>query len=291
MSMSLEEVRIKIDGVDQQLLRLLNERADLVHEVGEIKRKDGLEIYAPEREEKLLRKLAVQSEAMGGRLPEKSIRAIFREIMSAALALEMPLKIAYLGPVGSWTHQVAQGKFGHSLTYLSEANTQGVFERVASGAADYGVLPIEHSTEGAVHHTLDHLVDSPLQICAQVLWRGDGGQTSRKDAAPTRFIILGRRGSQPTGEDRAMLMVHAPDQVGALLAVLTVFADRGIDVRQIENRPVGGERGEGQARFFLEINGHGDDGGLTAALDAISAQGAVVKVLGSYPAPTWVEER
>ena len=286
-AMSLEEVRIKIDAVDQQLLRLLSERAELVHEVGEIKRKDGLEIYAPEREEKLLRKLATQNAEMSGRLPEKSIRAIFREIMSAALALEMPLKIAYVGPIGSWTHQVALRKFGHSLTYLSENGADGVFERVASGAADYGVLPIEHSTEGAVHHTLDHLVDSPLQICAQILWRTE----SRAEGAPARFIILGRRCSRPTGEDRTMLMVHARDQVGALLAVLTVFAQRGIDVRQIENRPVAGDPMLGEARFFLEINGHSEDEKIQAAVAALSAEGSVVKVLGSYPAAAWVEER
>lgn len=285
--MSLEEVRIKIDAVDQQLLRLLSERAELVHEVGEIKRKDGLEIYAPEREEKLLRKLAAQNTEMSGRLPEKSIRAIFREIMSAALALEMPLKIAYVGPTGSWTHQVALRKFGHSLTYLSENGADGVFDRVASGAADYGVLPIEHSTEGAVHHTLDHLVDSPLQICAQILWRTE----ARGEGASARFIILGRRGSRPTGEDRTMLMVHARDQVGALLAVLTVFAQRGIDVRQIENRPVGGDPILGEARFFLEINGHSEDEKIQAAVAALSAEGSVVKVLGSYPAAAWVEER
>ena len=289
--MSLEDVRVKIDEIDQELLRLLSERAEQVHLVGEIKRKDGLEFYAPEREEKLLRKLAGINAANKGRLPEKSIRAIFREIMSAALAVEEPLKIAYLGPVGSWTHQVAQGKFGHSLTYLAEAATDGVFERVESGAADYGVLPIEHSTEGGVHHTLDQLVDSPLQICAQILWRTETGHAPRADAAPARFIILGRRPSQMTGDDRSMLMVRARDKVGALLEVLKVFAGRGINVRQIENRPVAGNAGSDEARFFLEVNGHCEEESLKAAANDLSSQDAVVKVLGSYPAPTWIEER
>lgn len=290
--MSLEDVRVKIDEIDQQLLRLLSERAEQVHLVGEIKRKAGLEFYAPEREEKLLRKLADINAANQSRLPEKSIRAIFREIMSAALALEEPLKIAYLGPVGSWTHQVAQGKFGHSLTYLAEAATDGVFDRVETGAADYGVLPIEHSTEGGVHHTLDQLVDSPLQICAQVLWRTETGHTPRSDTAPARFIILGRRASQRTGDDRSMLMVHARDKVGALLEVLQVFAGRGINVRQIENRPVaGGDGGSSEARFFLEVNGHCEDESLKSAAQDLSGHNAIVKVLGSYPVPTWVEER
>lgn len=289
--MSLEDIRSRIDEVDRRLLELLNERAGLVHQIGEIKKKDGLEIYAPEREERLLRKLVDLNAALKGRLPEASIRAIFREIMSAALAVEMPLKIAYLGPSGSWTHQVALSKFGHSLTYLAEASTEGVFQRVASGEADYGVLPIEHSTEGAVHHTLDHLIDSPLQICAQMLWRTETAHPSKADLAPARFIILGRRASPQTGEDRTMLMVYAKDKVGALLEVLQVFANRGINVRQIENRPVAGDVTNNQARFFLEVNGHCEDASLVAASGDLSSRDAKVKVLGSYPAPAWVEER
>lgn len=169
--MTLDEVRIKIDHVDQELLKLLNERADLVHTVGEIKRKEGLEIYAPDREEKLLKKLIELNSKRKGRLPEKSIRAIYREIISAALALEQDMRIGYLGPAGSWTHQAAISRFGNSVLYLPEVSTEDVFERVAMQEADYGVLPIEHSTEGAVYHTLDHLVDSPLQIYSQFHWR------------------------------------------------------------------------------------------------------------------------
>ncbi len=167
----LEEIRAKIDRVDRELLKLLSQRAELVHEVGEIKRKEGLEIFAPDREEKLLRKLIDLNHKNKGRLPEKSLRSIFREIISAALALEQDMRIAYLGPAGSWTHQVAISRFGNSVLYLPEASTEDVFERVQMQEADYGVLPIEHSTEGAVHHTLDHLVDSPLQIYSQILWR------------------------------------------------------------------------------------------------------------------------
>ena len=164
--MPLDEIRKKIDALDSELLRLLNERADLVHEVGEIKKKDGLEIYAPEREEQLLQSLIAKSE---GRLPEKSIRAIYREIMSAALALEENLKIAYLGPEGTWTHQAAINKFGHSVAYSPQPSFTEVFDQVARRVADYGVVPIENSTEGAVNHTLDLFADSPLKICAQIL--------------------------------------------------------------------------------------------------------------------------
>lgn len=160
---------------DQQLaelVNLLNERADCVHVVGEIKKKEGLQIYAPEREESLLRKLSALGD---GKIPEKSIRAIYREIMSAALALEDDLKIAYLGPEGTWTHQAAISKFGHSVEYIPQANFADVFECVDRREASYGVVPIENSTEGAVSHTLDLFVDSPLKICSQILMRIDNG--------------------------------------------------------------------------------------------------------------------
>ena len=166
--MSLNEIRNHIDTIDKQLLDLLSQRADLVHEVGLIKKRDGLQIYAPDREDALLRKLVEMNK---GRLPEKSIRAIYREIMSAALALEEDLKIAYLGPEGTWTHQAAIKKFGHSVNYTAHSSFAEVFDDVARRRADYGVVPIENSTEGAVSHTLDLFVDSPLRICAQILLR------------------------------------------------------------------------------------------------------------------------
>ncbi|MBL9177962.1 MAG: chorismate mutase [Verrucomicrobiaceae bacterium] len=359
--MSLDEVRIKIDSIDQHLLRLLNERAELVHAVGEIKRKDDLDIYVPGREDKLLRKLVEINRAQNGRLTERAIRAIYREIMSAALALENNLKIAYLGPTGSWTHQAAVNKFGHCVEYLPEASTEGVFGRVAAQTADYGVLPIEHSTEGAVHHTLDHLADSALQIYAEILWKADaavmaqGGGTAiteihgraqmlaqcrpwlernfpgaklveeasssaaaalaernagiaalgtplsaelhdlrvvatspSEHATQTRFIILGRRSGPPSGHDNTMLMIHSHDRVGALMEVLQAFAARNINVRQIENRPTPCGT---QARFFLEISGHHSDAAIQQAVAALEGHAAQVKMLGSYPAPAWVEER
>ncbi|MEY5020124.1 MAG: prephenate dehydratase [Verrucomicrobiota bacterium] len=166
--MNLDDIRRQIDAIDQELLDLLNRRADLVHEVGVVKKRDGLQIYAPEREESLLRRLIAMNQ---GRLSESSIRAIYREIMSAALALEDDLKIAYLGPEGTWTHQAAIKKFGHSVSYSPQPNFADVFDQVTRRSADYGVVPIENSTEGAVSHTLDLFVDSPLHICSQILLR------------------------------------------------------------------------------------------------------------------------
>lgn len=169
--MNLADIRTKIDVVDEQIIRLLNERADLVHEVGVIKKADGQPIYAPEREEKVLRALAAKAVEMKSRLPEQSIRAIYREIMSAALALEKDITIAYFGPHATNTHQAARSRFGTSVSYVPQVTIADVFDAVARGRADYGVVPIENSTEGAVNHTLDVFMESDLRICAQILMR------------------------------------------------------------------------------------------------------------------------
>ena len=169
--MALDDLRRKIDDLDSDLLRLLNERADLVHEIGQIKKDQGLQIYAPEREEAVFQNLVKKNTDAKGRLPEKSVRAIYREIMSAALALEDDLKIAFLGPAGTWTHQAAINKFGASVQYSDMDSLEEVFDAVARRHANYGVVPIENTTEGAAVHTLDLFADSPLLICAQILLR------------------------------------------------------------------------------------------------------------------------
>ena len=203
--MNLDDLRIQIDSTDQNLLELLNHRADLVHEVGVIKKRDSLQIYAPDREESLLRRLV---EMNHGRLPERSVRAIYREIMSAALALEDDLKIAYLGPEGTWTHQAAIKKFGHSVNYSPQPNFSDVFDQVARRAVDYGVVPIENSTEGAVSHTLDLFVDSPLHICSQILLRIENGLMA---AIPRGEIKTLYSHPQVFGQCRAWILKNYPD--------------------------------------------------------------------------------
>jgi chorismate mutase/prephenate dehydratase len=202
---NLDEIRIQIDRIDHDLLDLLSKRADLVHEVGVVKKRDGLQIYAPEREESLLRKLI---EINNGRLPEKSIRAIYREIMSAALNLEDDLKIAYLGPEGTWTHQAAIKKFGHSVNYASQPNFSDVFDQVARRIANYGVVPIENSTEGAVSHTLDLFVDSPLFICSQILLRIENGLMA---SIPKTEIKTLYSHPQVFGQCRSWILKNFPD--------------------------------------------------------------------------------
>lgn len=203
--MTLDDIRKQIDSLDTELLDLLSRRADLVHEVGVVKKREGLQIYAPEREDALLRRLIEKNK---GRLPEQSIRAIFREIMSAALALEDDLKIAYLGPEGTWTHQAAIKKFGHSVNYSAQPNFADVFDQVARRRADYGVVPIENSTEGAVSHTLDLFVDSPLHICAQIMMRIENGLMA---SIPREQIKTLYSHPQVFGQCRSWILKHFPD--------------------------------------------------------------------------------
>ncbi len=169
--MTLQALRKKIDELDSRLIELLNDRADLVHQVGEVKKSNGQEIYAPEREEALLQSLARKNRELRGRIPEKAVRAIYREIMSMALDLEKGLTIAYFGQPASWTHQAARKKFGASVEFASYGTIGEVFDAVSRQKADYGVVPIENSIEGAVNHTLDVFIDSDLLICAQVFQR------------------------------------------------------------------------------------------------------------------------
>ena len=203
--MPLDEIRKTIDAIDTQLLDLLSKRADAVHMVGEIKKNEDLEIYAPEREDALLKSLASKNQ---GRLPEKSIRAIYREIMSASLALEDDLKIAYLGPEGTWTHQAAISKFGHSVEYTAQPNFAEVFDHVTRRHSSYGVVPIENSTEGAVSSTLDLFVDSPLRICAQILMRIENGLMA---AIPREQIKTLYSHPQVFGQCRNWILRNFPD--------------------------------------------------------------------------------
>ncbi len=166
MKDKLQQIRSKIDEIDAKLVRLLNERTERVLEIGELKHETGGEVYSPDREEAVLRKVVEQS---GGPLPAESLRAIYREVMSSALALEKPLVIAYLGPEATYSHMAVIKKFGSSLRYEPLPNISDVFTEVVKGRADYGVVPIENSTEGAVTHTYDMFVDSELKICAQIV--------------------------------------------------------------------------------------------------------------------------
>lgn len=171
----LQGLRNEIDAIDQQIQRLLNERASCAKRVAEVKLKE-LELsgagadqrpvfYRPEREAQVLRKVMERNE---GPLDPKEMAHIFREIMSACLALEQPMEIAYLGPQGTFTQAAALKHFGHSVITRPVGNIAEVFDAVERKICDYGVVPVENSTEGMVTHTLDKFINSPLKICGEL---------------------------------------------------------------------------------------------------------------------------
>ena len=164
--MSLDKLRKKIDRLDRELISLLNERAAATKDIGKIKINSGKSIYVPEREIQVLNKIASLNK---GPLKKSALEAIYREVMSASLALEKPLKIAYLGPEASFTNLAAIKKFGSQVSYVASNSIADVFLEVEKGSADYGVVPIENSIEGAVSYTLDVFVDSELKICSQII--------------------------------------------------------------------------------------------------------------------------
>ncbi|MHB1358071.1 MAG: prephenate dehydratase [Rhodocyclaceae bacterium] len=186
----LGKLRDGIDRIDGEVLRLLSERAQLAQRVGEIKHgskqhagpsqvllgplggggreaasSGGAAIYRPEREAQVLRRITATNP---GPLPDTAVRTIFREVMSACLALEQPLRIAYFGPAGTFTESAAKKHFGSAPAFTPCLTIDDVFRAVESGQADYGVVPVENSTEGSVGRTLDLLLTTPLMICGEV---------------------------------------------------------------------------------------------------------------------------
>lgn len=161
----LDGLRDGIDEVDAEVVRLLDRRARLARRIGEIKHQRGLEAYAPARERRVLDRVA----ALGsGDFPQRGLETVFREIISSSISLEARLKVAYLGPETTFTHEAARRSFGASVDLEPRATVAEVFAGVECGAAEYGVVPVENSMEGAVTHTLDELMNSPLKVCGEV---------------------------------------------------------------------------------------------------------------------------
>ena len=203
--MNLDHLRDQIDSLDGEIIRLLNERIRVVQAIGEAKKESGAEIYVPSRERAVFEKIKRLNE---GPLPEESAHAIYREIMSAALALETEMKIAYLGPEATFTHQAARSKFGASVEYIPAATISEVFDRVQNRTADYGVVPIENSTEGAVTHTFDQFATTSLKICAEIYLPISLTLLSKVEREQVRVIYSKQ---EVFGQCRIWLQTHLPE--------------------------------------------------------------------------------
>jgi chorismate mutase / prephenate dehydratase len=209
----LESLRGRIDAVDRQLHELINERARLARQVGVSKHADGhlVDFYRPEREAQVLRMALERNEQARatGVLRDEEVVRLFREIMSACLAQEEPLKVAFLGPEGTFSQTAVHKHFGHSVRALSLASVDEVFHEVESAQADFGVVPIENSTEGTVNHTLDRFINSPLKICGEVELRIHQCLMGRMDALPAIRRVCTH--PQSLAQCRQWLDEHLPD--------------------------------------------------------------------------------
>lgn len=356
---ALAGLRQAIDALDDQVLDLLNRRARLASEVGRLKAATAPEapFHAPRREREVLHRLEA---ANPGPFPATAVRTVFQEIMSACLSLEKPLRVAYPGPEGTVTHLAARHQFGGSAQALPLGTIAGVFQAVERGRADYGVVPVEDATEGAVESTLDAFLESPVRICAEILlpvdqallvhpgldldgvrrvychpqalgqcrrWlesrlpgadrieaptTAEAARMAREDAEgaavaselagglfglqvvegriqdlaanAARFLVLGQRPSEPTGQDRTTLLALAQDGPGALLRLLEPLARRGLNLSRIQSRPT--RRRLWEHAFFLDVEGHEAEPALAGALDELRGACASLKILGSYPRAT-----
>ena len=269
----IADLRSKIDAIDMELLRLLNERAKVARDIGAIKSREGLPIYSPEREDRVIRSLIDRSE---GPLTPESIRAIYCEIMSAALALEKDVAIACLGPAGSQSHQAARSKFGSSVRYVFLVSTEEVFREVRRDSADCGVVPVDDPEHGLANQTFDQLAQTELSICAEILLATEG---ARNDAA--RFFVLGRNSGPPSGNDMTMLMLRIEDKPGALVSALEPFKALNINLSHFASRPAA--HGSQDIFFFVEAAGHMRDLQMVDLFRELSRCCRAVKVIGSYP--------
>lgn len=360
MADSLLDLRDKIDSLDQQIQILITDRAKVAQQVATAKEQSNDSVfYRAEREAQVLRRVMERNE---GPLQDEEMARLFREIMSACLALEQQMSIAFLGPEGTFTQAAALKHFGHSIKTLPFTSIGDVFREVESGAVSYGVVPVENSTEGVINHTLDEFMNSSLNICGEVILRihhnllsneddlskitkvyshqqslaqcrkwldthlpdvelvdvssnaaaalmasNENKKSDEKNVAAiagetaadiyslnilvpniedepdntTRFLIIGKRETPKSGEDKTSLLISTPNRAGALLAMLEPFAKHGISMNRIESRP--SRRGAWDYVFFVDIDGHEEDANVKQALDELGKVATMVNVLGSFP--------
>ncbi len=348
----LDTLRVRIDALDAALIKLLSERAEVVEEVGRVKRGDGTPVYAPHRERAVIDRIRSMNP---GPLSGRTLEAIWRELMSGSFSLEQGLRIAYLGPPGSFSHVAANRHFGSSVEVTESQDIDAVFREVIAGTAHYGLVPWENSIVGGITDTLDAFVEYEVGVCAESLievshcllancsrdkitrigskpqvlgqcrrWlqrqfpgielfptassaaavelasrdNGTAAIGSRLAASiysvnvlaervgdkpdnVTRFRLLGRQRPEPTELARTSIMFVSKHAPGALVDVLAVFRDAGINLSHIDKRPSG--RVNWEYTFFIDADAHRDEPHMATAIEDAEAHCVLLRVLGSYP--------
>ncbi len=313
----LRELRDQIDALDIKIQELISERARCAQEAAKSKERAGQQnFYSPEREAQVLRRVLERNQ---GPLSNEEVARLFRELMSACLALESPLNIAFLGPEGTFTQEATLKHFGHSVHTLPLATIDQVFREVESGHADFGVVPVENSTEGAVSHTLDMLMKTPLKICGEVELRVHhhllGKTTDRAQAQKVvshQQSLAQCRGwldSNLTGVERVAVnsnaeAAHVASRDTRCLAIASESAARiyGLNIlaRNIEDEPqnttrflVMGNletRASGHDKTSLMLSGKNKPGALHALLAPLAQHGINMTRIESRPSRQTVWE-
>ncbi len=308
--MDLENLRKQIDAIDLEIIERLNARVRLAGEVGKAKQKQGSPVYVPSREEAIFERLVASNP---GPLTPAALKAIYREIISASVSLQKQIAVAYLGPEATFTHQAALKNFGSSLRFQPCATIPDVFTAVERGEADHGVVPIENSTEGAVFHSLDMLVDTELKIVAQVFLPIEHCLISREPLDKIELIFsrdqaLGQcrdwlRRNLPTAQlqeihSTAEAVGRARETPGAAAVASRLAADLygvPVVVAGIQDKadnvtrflvlgknvspPLGGKRDKTSLVFSL----HDQPGALLRALEPFSSRGVNLSKIESRP--------
>ena len=353
MDKDLKPLRDQIDAIDAQMLELLNRRGQVAQQVGHVKAKTDAPIFRPEREAQVLQGVAARNP---GPLASADLQTIFREIMSACRALERRVTVAYLGPAGTYSEQAAYQQFGSAIETLSCASIDEVFRAAEAGTADFGVVPIENSTEGAINRTLDLLLQTPLTIsgelsipvhhslmthsgtmdgitciCAHsqalaqcqtwltqnypnierraVASNGEAARIAAEDPSiaavaseiagqrynlqvvkahiqddphnRTRFAVIGRLKTSPSGSDQTSLVFSVKNEAGAVYRMLEPLSKHGVSMTRFESRPA--RTGSWEYNFFIDLEGHAQDENVARALVELKDHAAFFKLLGSYP--------
>jgi len=349
----LKPLREQIDTIDGQLLELINSRARIALQVGHVKAQTNAPVFRPEREAQVLRNVA---ERNPGPLPAADVQTIFREIMSACRALEKKVTVAFLGPAGTFSEQAVYQQFGRAVEGISCASIDEVFRAAEAGTADFGVVPVENSNEGAVNRTLDLLLQTTLiisgelsipvhhslmtkggtmdgvrRICAHsqalaqcqgwlnqhypqierhaVASNGEAARMASEDPDTaaiageiagdkynlqivkahiqddphnrTRFAVIGRQQTAPSGKDQTSLVLSVPNKAGAVYNLLAPLAVHDVSMTRFESRPA--RMGTWEYYFYVDVEGHAQDEKVATALAELKQNAAFFKVLGSYP--------
>jgi chorismate mutase len=267
----VEELRQHMVQIDVQLLSLLDQRAKAARTISELRKDQPAAL--PSTDQTAIRELLALS---SGDMPAQPIREIFRAIHAACLALELPVRVSFVGPEGGSGHAAARSRFGHTSWLKAVATPLDAIEDVSQKAADFAIVPFETAAETPVRATIDALISNELRIVAIEEVPGDP-----QGPSPLRYAVVGTRPSGRTEKDVTLFAFGVDTAPGALLRALKVLTERGIDLKRIQSYPV---RTEGYGFLFCaEAAGHFTDRHIVMAFEEIRRMTRFFKLLGSYP--------